>query len=357
MSVTDRWWQTTKRGDKKVRTKRPEYGTGQRWEVRWRDDAGQSHKKRFDLQDEARDWDATQRLTPKKRAAKMTVTDLHDLWLPTKRKLAAKTRQGYDSMWRTHIEPELGGRTVADLDLLEIVGWYNRIPSADSARQSLSILRGMLDIAVTADLLPVNPAKAIRGGQTTKRKIESLTTEQITALAQAIQPHSTEFWTLLTCGLRFGEMAGLSYEQVRDSDDGAWKILHVDRQVQRIGGETVWGLPKGGKERNVPLPGWLADRLERTGRLALPGPGGEPWTNDTWRTPWERARKAAGLPHLHSHDMRHVFAARQIEAGTDLKTLQVVMGHAHLSITTDLYGAMAAPKPRIADISGQAPPA
>ena len=44
-------------------------------------------------------------------------------------------------------------------------------------------------------------------------------------------------------------------------------------------------------------------------------------------------------------------------AGTDLKTLQVVMGHAHLSITTDLYGAMAAPKPRIADISGQAPPA
>ena len=59
MSVTDRWWQTTKRGDKKVRTKRPEHGTGQRWEVRWRDDAGQSHKKRFDLQDEARDWDAT----------------------------------------------------------------------------------------------------------------------------------------------------------------------------------------------------------------------------------------------------------------------------------------------------------
>ena len=357
MSVTDRWWRVTVRDGKKVRTKRPEYGLGQRWEVRWRDADNRSRKKRFDLQDDALDFDAQQRLDPKKQAAKTSVTELHDLWLPTKRHLGTKTRTGYDTMWRVHIEPTLGGRTVADLDLLELVAWHNRIESRDSARQALSVLRSMLDIAVTAGLLPANPAAAIKGGQTTKRKVDSLTPKQVAALAKAIRPHETEFWLLLTCGLRFGEMAGLSYEQVSDSDEDGWKILHVDRQVQKVRGELVWGLPKGDKERDVPLPDWLAKRLGKKGRLALPAPSGEAWTNDTWRTPWEAARKAVKLPELHTHDLRHTFAARQIEAGTDLTTLQVVMGHAHLSITTDLYGAMAAPKPRIADISGQAPPA
>jgi integrase len=38
-------------------------------------------------------------------------------------------------------------------------------------------------------------------------------------------------------------------------------VVHVRRQVRLIGGERVFGPPKGGKERDVPLPGSVSLRL------------------------------------------------------------------------------------------------
>ena len=341
MAVIDRWT--------KDRRRTPNWGKGSRWEVVYRDAMGVQHRKRFTNKEDAKDFEAAVRLSPRQRAARKSVDELFHNWMAGKKHLKPKTLEGYRSNYVAHIKEELGTRAVSTLTAFELRDWYARIDSPSAARAALVVLRGMLDLAVEGDLIAANPVGSLRGGQTTRRQVEPLTDKQIEELAELLQPNDREFWLLAACGLRFGEMAALSASRVRKLEDGY--SLRIDRSVQQLTGEVVWGTPKGGQPREVPCPGWLAERLPKTGDPLLVAPNGGPWLTHVWRPRWEKAREAIGRPDLHTHDLRHSFAARQIEAGVDLKTLQVVMGHAHLSITTDLYGAMAQTQvSRIADI-------
>lgn len=341
MAVLDRWMTTEIVGGKAVRRRTDEWGKGKRWEVRYRDAAGRQRKERHDYKDDALAAEATARISPRARAAETTVSDQFAAWKAGKASLKPKTLMGYQSAYHAHIAPELGTRLISSLTATELRQWWARIDSRDSARHALVVLRGILDLAVEDGMLPANPVSSLSGGQSRRREVDSLTDGQLDTLAASLRAAGceTEFWVLAGCGVRFGEMAALSPRRVRRLDTG-W-LLHIDRTVQQIGGQVVYGPPKNGKPRDVPCPLWLGEKLATDGDLALPGLGGGPWLTHLWRTPWEHARKAAGLPGLHTHDLRHAFAARQIDAGVDLKTLQYVMGHAHLSITTDLYGSMA----------------
>lgn len=346
MAIIDRW--APRKGERKS----DRWGQGKRWEVRYRDASGRQRKERCDYKADAVLIEARARLDPRQKAAEMTVADLWDAWIAGKRTLKPKTQRGYRSSWEAHIKPELGTRLVSGLSAMELRQWAARIPSKDAARQAIVVLRGMCELAVEDGLLTSSPVGSLSGGQTARRRVEPVTDVQLDALAASLSTEGCEtpFWMLVGCGLRFGEMAGLSPARVRALGGGA--VLTIDRTVQRIGAEIFYGSTKTGKPREVPCPAWLAAMLATTGDLAIPAPDGGPWLADRWRAPWDRARKAAGLPTLHTHDLRHTFAARQIEAGVDLKTLQSVMGHAHLSITTDLYGAMARPRlDVIADIT------
>ncbi|MFI6059871.1 hypothetical protein [Streptomyces sp. NPDC051286] len=78
------------------------------------------------------------------------------------------------------------------------------------------------------------------------------------------------------CGLRQGEVFGLSEDEL-DHEGGR---LAVGHQLKRIRGKFVFALPKGGKDRDVPLPSTVADALKTHSkehppiRVTLP-----------WRTP------------------------------------------------------------------------
>lgn len=170
-----------------------------------------------------------------------------------------------------------------------------------------------------------------------KRLPVVLSREEVTALFEATSnlKHRTIMMTLYASGARVAEALAL---QVRDIDSG--RMLIRIRQG------------KGGKDRYVPLPETLLEHLRRYWKQVRPCtwlfPGADlhaPLTVGAAQKVCTKAARKAGLSKKVSpHTLRHTFATHHLESGTDLRTIQVMLGHRSLRTTT-IYLHVAAQAP------------
>jgi len=137
--------------------------------------------------------------------------------------------------------------------------------------------------------------------------------------------------TIYSCGLRVSELCGLRAE---DIDAG--------EQLVRVRG-------KGKKERLVPIGQPALQAIENYWQTLKQPPSGESpvFLTETKRAaplqPVQLSRRLkhylalAGLdPGLTPHKLRHSYATHLLDAGADLRSVQELLGHAHL-ITTQVY--------------------
>jgi len=165
---------------------------------------------------------------------------------------------------------------------------------------------------------------------TPKRKplpITVLSAEQITRILN--HTHNLKHWTILATfyatALRCNELRQLKVEDI----DSSRMILHI-----RNG--------KGGIPREVPLSPMLRERLRVYYRWRKPTDwlfpskqhSGQPMTNHTFRTLCANAGRRAAIPFaVHPHLFRHACATHMLDAGADLRTIQVLLGHADIRTT------------------------
>jgi integrase/recombinase XerD len=159
-----------------------------------------------------------------------------------------------------------------------------------------------------------------------------LSQEEVARLIDAAWPtfHRTLLMALYATGLRRAELARLKVSDV----DSKRMVIHVR------GG-------KGRKDRDVMLSPKLLEALREHWRelhrkpSAWLFPGNRWHTSDTpittkvvWNACKEGAQRAGLQKDVHPHTLRHCFTTHLLEAGADLPTIQILLGHRDLKETT-----------------------
>jgi integrase len=161
--------------------------------------------------------------------------------------------------------------------------------------------------------------------------------------------------------------AGAIYTGARLSELRAlrWGDVDFDRGLIRIG-RSGDGPTKSGKVRFVPLADALAPILKeqklRVGdgfALCFPGPDGQmlPRISAIFYRRFKAILRAAKLPDLRFHDLRHSFASLLVAKGVNLYTVGKLLGHSS-PLMTARYSHLAPDSfAALRGIFGQSPPA
>lgn len=270
--------------------------------------------------------------------------DLFLVHIKVERNLAKNTVESY-SRDLTRLLNFLGarGRTSADAvnaeDLLDyLLDMLDSGLSARSRARALVAIRGMFRFLVEDRYLERDPTEFLDAPRLARRLPTVLGESAIDRLLAA-PPRGTPrglrdsamIELLYATGVRVSELVGLSVPEV-----------NLSAGFVRVTG-------KGNKQRLVPLGDIARERVDEYLSQARPtfvrNPDerglfltgrGRPMTRQGFWKLLKRYARAAGLPDVSPHKLRHSFATHLIERGADLRAVQAMLGHADIT-TTQIY--------------------
>jgi integrase/recombinase XerD len=137
--------------------------------------------------------------------------------------------------------------------------------------------------------------------------------------------HRTILTTCYAAGLRISEAVHLKPTDI----DSQRMVIRVEQG-------------KGQKDRYVMLSPKLLEALRSYWRAVRPDGGwifegdmpGQPITRSAVELACQKARRVSGIRKpISPHSMRHAFAVHLLESGTDVRTIQLLLGHRSLATT------------------------
>lgn len=277
-----------------------------------------------------------------KRKADVTFGEYADGWLETRtvrgRPLRPRTKAHYRGLLDGHIVPTFGAKPIRSITMQMVDRWYAKtLPDHPTMRaHCYSLLKTILETALTRDrLIDSNPC-VIRGGGTTERKIKPrpATLEQLNVIVEEM-PENLRLMVLLAtwCAMRFGELVEL---QRRDIDLGEG-VIRIRRAAVRVEKRWEVGDPKSDAgKRDVAIPPHIIpavkDHLSKhVGRqrdaLLFPARNGGHLQPSTFQRHFYPGRDRAGRPDLRFHDCRHTGATMAAQTGATLAELMARLGH------------------------------
>ncbi|WP_376959635.1 site-specific integrase [Azospirillum sp. A26] len=346
------------------------------WEVRYLDPStGKRPSKTFKLKKDAdafrrkveREIEDGVHVAPKDSA---TVEAVCDLFM---RDVEMRWRDGRIGQGRfrnlhvainRHTIPFIGQHKFNEITWQIVDDWYRKLRenglSSGTARQQLFTL-GMLEdfainLGVTKQKIINDYRKSLKGGSAVK--IRTFEIGDVAKLLEALKERPTRHREkthamlncvvnlALFCGLRYGEIMGLTVENV-DLNNGTLKIRHS---------LTKWDDLKPPKTkagiRDVPMPdhlrelmrAWMATWVSEEERgLVFRSVTGGPITGPKFHlTHWRPLLKRAGLgddesDRLHFHALRHFAASVLVANNLPLPDVAAMLGHSKFDMTLRVY--------------------
>ena len=312
-------------------------------------------------------------------------------YMSSKYELRATTKANYKYMYNHFVKDGFGTKKIAEIKYSDVKYFYyyllnERKLQVNTVDTIHTILHPTFQMAVRDQIIRLNPASGImaeikRKAGKNKGVRHALTVEQQRAFMNYMinNPMFYHWWPLFTVllgtGCRIGEVVGLRWEDV-DFEKRLVRINHsvsyYQRSLDRKGkSDFAVSLPKTeAGTRTIPMMDAVYDAFQmeketqkedgfnspiidgitgfvfcnrygnihnpqtvnRTIKRILENHNAE----EILKAKKER-RQPIIIPHFSCHHLRHTFCTRFCENETNLKVIQVVMGHANIQTTMDIY--------------------
>lgn len=297
---------------------------------------------------------------------KETIAMFMRRWLQSaKASVRPSTWATYETLVEKQILPVLGSTPLLKLTPAQLNSFYGgllesgrRDGKGGLSRRTVGHIHGVIRLALGQGVrwqdLARNVADQANPPRKAKRAMRVWSSEEVGVFLDSVREDRlyAVYVLALTSGLRRGELLGLAW---RDLDLTAARLqvrqtmITVNFKAQRSEPKTDAG------RRSVELdPGTVAvlkvlrsRQLEERFALGLgrpcpddfvfAAPTGEALHPGLFSDAFDRRVKAAGLPRIRFHDLRHTMATLALAAGVHPKIVQERLGHSSIAITLDLY--------------------
>ena len=264
-------------------------------------------------------------------------------------KLQSRSYETHASIYRNHIQLELGHRRLNDISGDDIVAYAGRLREKPVAggrwakfckkllaegtvKRILILVRHIFNEAIRdkGTTVTENPTHAIQ--LTTVRKVVGrfLTRRQLTALLQAAEEsdnkHLPDILRVMgATGLRRDNVLAMRWSWF-DSSRGTLAIpSEADKAKRGYVLHLSAGVLELLRQRQADADSEWVFSNPKTGR---------PYYS-CWSA-WMTVRNKAGLPGIRMHDLRHTYASLLLDSGSDIVDVQHALGHTQLK-TTAVY--------------------
>ncbi len=332
-----------------------------RWQARIRlgvDAEGKPIRKEFygqtrkEVAEKLNEYRRERHMAPWGSPSAMTVEELANDWLHLRHGSKSPTTHARrEIVLRLDVLPHLGQVRVQQLVPLHVHRMLDALAPEGASKQLMAYttLRTMLAYAVRMQLIAANPAAAIEKPRPVRKEMAIYDEAQVKAILAAARGGRLAALFVLACctGMRQGELFGLHWDAI-DLEAAA---LHVRQTLIQVRGEFALKPPKSKAGlRTITLPPLAVEALHehrkamlKEGRDVRRGPvfcsrAGTflRATNFTLRA-WKPLLRAAGVPLLPFHSLRHTHASCLLRSGQSIRAVATRLGHADPAMTLRVY--------------------
>ncbi len=326
--------------------------------------------------------------------AKMTLNAYFDYWMETFAKSGRKatTCTNYKAYYNTYIKDTIGKTQITKITKADCQKIINQMVQDGKKHSTMSNLKSCLnnvfECALDDDIIIKNPAKNLQVPQTESKKRTAIEQWQIDLFMGYVKNSERysfsypAFVVLFNFGMRIGEMAALTWDDVDFKND----TININKTVNRYrkadyGFTMAVASPKSKTSiRTVTMNSVVRKTLLELKMRSLPAAAKLPYVDDSgnvrghvsgflfvntygnvWNEPGFRVlierivechNKEAEENHTEKienfcpHMVRHTYTSLAYSAGADVKIVSQILGHASTSVTMDTYTHLTEDKKR-----------
>lgn len=283
-----------------------------------------------------------------------TIKEVAILWKRDKQQYVKQSSlSAYSLILENHLLPAFGVKrqlTESEIQDFALQKLQNGL-SQKTVKDMLIVLKMIQKFGVKMGYIPLTEWSVKYPTEQKKQELEVLSICHQRRIMQHVINNFTfrnlGIYVCLSTGMRIGEVCALKWGDINLTTE----TISICRTIERIyiiddnrrHTELVIGTPKTKNSiRDIPMSRELSKLIRPLKKVMnddyyILTNEANPTEPRTYRNYYKQFLKRLGVPELKFHGLRHSFATRCIESQCDYKTVSVILGHANISTTLNLY--------------------